>query len=167
MPEVPNIWRVELLHPLVVHFPIALLWFGTLAWLAGHFPGDDSRWSFLLPAGRLAIALGTAGAWIAVYTGSLADAAVVRSLCDPTVVESHEQLAYLVAYLFSGALFLDLATSLVDTLRRWRRPISALIALTLLAGSITLAYVGHLGATLVYQQAAGVYHPSPQCTEFE
>jgi len=167
MPEVPDIWRVELLHPLVVHFPIALLLVGTAAWLAGHFPHDDSRWAFLLPAARLAIALGTVSAWIAIYTGSLADAEVVRSLCDPTVVESHEQLAYLVAWLFSGALLLDLATLLVDKLRHWRRPISALIAITLLTASTTLAYVGHLGATLVYQQAAGVYHPSPQCTEFE
>jgi putative Mn2+ efflux pump MntP len=35
-----------------------------------------------------------------------------------------------------------------------------------LVGSGFLAYTGHLGATLVYQQAAGVHIPSEDCHEF-
>lgn len=33
-------------------------------------------------------------------------------------------------------------------------------------GSGILIYTGHLGATLVYQQAAGVHIPSEDCSEF-
>ena len=74
MPEVPSIWRVELYHPLVVHFPIVLLMSGTLAWIAGQAVSCEGRLGFLLPAGRLALVAGTAAAWLAVYTGDLADA---------------------------------------------------------------------------------------------
>jgi len=44
---------------------------------------------------------------------------------------------------------------------------SALIILILvITGSGFLSYTGHLGAGLVYQQAAGVYTPSEDCNEF-
>lgn len=36
----------------------------------------------------------------------------------------------------------------------------------MLIGSGYLVYIRHLGAQLVYQQAAGVYHPSEDCSEF-
>lgn len=165
MADVPSLWRVELVHPIVVHFPIVLLMTGTFAWLAGQLADRGGRWGFLVPAGRLALAGGLVAAWVAIYTGDLADAEVVRSLCDPTVVETHEELAYLVAYLFTGALALDLAAA--GPLRRWRRWLAPLVAVALLAGTGGIGYVGHLGASLVYQQGAGVYQPSNNCTEFE
>lgn len=165
MDTLPSMWRTELWHPLVVHFPIALLLVGTLLRGAGALL-NNQRLSFLVPAGQTLLATGTVGAWAAVYTGSLADAIVVRSLCDPTVLESHENLAYNTAYLFSGALVLD-------ALRTWIRGplLRRLLAVgTLglaLAGSGTLLYVGHLGSKLVYQQAAAVHQPADDCAAFE
>ncbi len=167
MGELPSIWRVELLHPLVVHFPIALLIGGTAAWIAGHLVDREGRWGFLKPAGRLALLVGIASAWIAVYTGSLADAEVVRGLCDPTVVETHEELAYLVAWTFTGAVAVDFASSFIERLKPWRRYLAIAVGLALLAATATLGYVAHLGASLVYQQAAGVYQPADDCAEFE
>ncbi|QDG50539.1 hypothetical protein FIV42_07270 [Persicimonas caeni] len=175
MSDLPSIWRTELIHPLVVHFPIVLLMCGTLAWLAGQWVGrssdqssdQSSRWSFLLPAGRLMLAVGAVTAWAAVYTGDLADTEVARTLCDPTVVEAHEEYAFVVAAVFTGAILLDWAVVLVEKLQRWRTPLSLLIGIALLGASGLLGYVGHLGASLVYQQAAGVYRPSQMCTEFE
>jgi uncharacterized membrane protein len=167
MTEVPGIWRVELIHPLVVHFPLVLLLSGTLAWLAGQWVASDGRWAFLLPAGRLMLSVGAASAWVAVYTGHLADAEVVRTLCDPTVVETHEQYATWVAAIFTGALLVEFASILIDALDRWRTPLSVTVALAIITGSTLLGYVGHLGSTLVYQQGAAVYHPSEACTEFE
>ena len=107
-------WRTELWHPLVVHFPIALLLIGTLFRLGGAVVSrTHRRLAFLRPAGQALLALGTAGAWVAVYTGSLADSIVVRSLCDPTVLESHENLAYRVA--------ISLASTSPPTWRSLRR----------------------------------------------
>ena len=95
MGELPSIWRVELFHPLVVHFPIALLLSGTIAWLAGQVVDEAGTWGFLEPAGRLMLGAGVITAWIAVYTGDLANTEVARRLCDPTVVETHEDYAFL------------------------------------------------------------------------
>lgn len=167
MPDVPSIWRVELYHPLVVHFPIVLSMSGTLAWLAGQVVSRERRWGFLLPAGRLALVAGAAAAWLAVYTGDLADAEVVRSLCDPTVVETHEELAYVVGWTFSGAVVVDIGSLYVEALEEWRAYIAAVVGAALIVGTATVGYVGHLGASLVYQQAAGVYQPTAKCTEFE
>jgi uncharacterized membrane protein len=158
--------RVELWHPMVVHFPIALLLVGMALRLAAMAARAD-RLAFLLPAARLALALGTLGAWSAVYTGTLADAQVARTLCDPTVVERHENLAWWVASLFTAAL---LADGLLQALRARPGPsrlLGTLLAGTLLIASALLAYVGHLGASLVYQQAAAVHVPAQDCAAFE
>jgi uncharacterized membrane protein len=166
MESLPGIWRVELIHPMVVHLPIALLASGTGAWLAGCLVDDQGRWGFLKPAGRLALVVGTLSAWVAIYTGSLADAEVVRSLCDPTVVERHEEWAYWIGYLFTGSVLLDLGLARVEIEGPWRQAATIVVAVAFLAGTGLLGYVGHLGARLVYQQGAGVYHPSEDCSEF-
>lgn len=175
MEAVPSMWRTELWHPLVVHFPIALLLVGTLFRIGAVLPGVG-RLSFLRPAGQTLLVLGTAGVWAAVYTGSLADSIVVRSLCDPTVLETHENLSYTTAYLFSGYIAADLVHY---GLKRWLfseafrgaalfRRVLLLAALGLaLGGSATLVYVSHLGSSLVYQQAAAVNQPAEDCAAFE
>jgi hypothetical protein len=37
----------------------------------------------------------------------------------------------------------------------------------MLLGSFYLVYASHLGATLVYNQGAGVFKPGAECREFE
>lgn len=171
MDGLPSMWRTELWHPLVVHFPIALLLVGTALRLLGGFRRRWDRLHVLAVSGRVLLGLGTIGAWAAIYTGTLADAEVARSLCDPTVVEAHEFWAYRVAWLFTAALALDAA---VWPVRRtgWGQPWSergllALLAGCLLLGSVGLGYVGHLGSKLVYQQGAAVHTPAPDCKSFE
>jgi uncharacterized membrane protein len=160
-------WRTELWHPLVVHFPIALLLVGTGIRLLGALYERGSRLEVFVPAGRLLIGLGTVGAWIAVYTGTLADAEVVRSLCDPTVVEAHEYWAYWVAGLFTAGGIVDAVVWSGRVSLPARRVLLVLLAGCLLAGSAGVTYVGHLGARLVYQQGAAVHHPGPDCAAFE
>lgn len=167
MAELPGIWRVELFHPLVVHFPLALLLCGTATWLIGQWVREHQRWDFLLPAGRLMLGIGAISAWVAVYTGHLADAEVVRTLCDPTVVERHEEYGTTVAAVYTAALALELGSLLTDAFQRWRHLIALLVGVALIVGATLLGYTGHLGSTLVYQQGAAVYHPSENCTEFE
>lgn len=167
MDGIPSMWRVELWHPLLVHFPLALLLVGTALRLIGAFRGRYTGLQFLVPSGRLLLVLGTIGAWAAVYTGSLADAEVVRSLCDPTVVEAHENWAYWVASLFTGGLLVDALLWADWAALGLRGGLTILLVGCLLAGSAGLVYVGHLGSRLVYQQAAAVHHPAPDCAAFE
>jgi len=165
MQEPLSMWRVELIHPFVIHIPIALLIVGSLFWIGSLW--IHKRYNFLRPSARLLLLIGTFGAWIAVYTGSLADAEVVRTLCDPTVVEQHENYAYIVGYMFSAFVIIDWLTvnGYMDFLKK--QFIHLLLTLLLLAGCSLLGYVGHLGSTLVYQQSAAVYQPTEGCVEFE
>lgn len=160
-----SIWRVELLHSATVHIPIALLIFGTLLWISSLFL--DKRYSFLRPSARLTLFIGTVGAWIAIYTGILADGQVARTLCDPTVAEEHEHFAFIIGYFFSAFVIVDLlqmSNYLSFFSDNWLR---GGLAVLLIAGCGLIGYVGHSGAQLVYQQSAAVYQPTEGCVEFE
>lgn len=157
-------WRVELIHPLVVHIPVALLLAGTLFWIAALML--HKRYPFLRPSGRLLIFIGTLGAWAAVYTGLLADGQVARTLCDPTIAKEHERFAYTVGYLFSAFVVVDWLVAREYLAFLSRKYLRAGLAILLLAGCGFLGYVGHLGGKLVYQQSAAVYQPTEGCVEF-
>lgn len=161
MNELPDFWRTEIWHPLSVHFPLAILLLATLILLAGSFLNKK----FFTEIGYLLLFVGSIGAWIAIYTGNMADGIVSRQICDPTVLENHEQNAYFVAWFYSGASFLVVADFL-GFLKKLKKITSIVILLLAITGSGFLVYTGHLGAELVYQQGAGVYHPSEDCNEF-
>lgn len=165
MQEPLSMWRVELIHPFVIHIPVALLVFGSLFWIVSFWL--HKRYDFLRPSARLLLLIGTIGAWIAVYTGSLADAEVVRTLCDPTVVEQHENSAYVVGYLFSAFVIIDwlVVQNYLNFISR--KYLHLGLVILLIAGCGFLVYVGHLGSQLVYQQGAGVYQPTERCVEFK
>tara|TARA_R100000935_G_scaffold7747_1_gene16390 strand:+ start:1032 stop:1520 length:489 start_codon:yes stop_codon:yes gene_type:complete len=161
MSEIPEFWRTEVYHPLFVHFPIALLLLGTLFKISGLW----SKGQFLSLPGIIILALGVIGGWIAIYTGDLADGIVSRTLCDPTILKDHENASYTTMWLFSCVLFVDLLYQL-NLISFKSKLIEILVIITLLVGSGLLMYTGHLGATLVYQQAAGVNKPNPDCSGF-
>lgn len=162
MEQIPDFWRTEVFHPLSVHFPIALL---VVAFLFKIVSLRYSRevWE---RGGTILLILGVITLWVAIFTGDLADGIVARKLCDPTILKDHENMAWTTAWLFTVGLGVEL-------LRQLKYPIfnsllfRLLMILLLAIGNGTLAYTGHLGATLVYQQAAGVYTPSENCAEFE
>jgi len=157
-------WRTEVWHPLTVHFPIALLLFGTLAKLVALFLSSSSS-SFYKKMGSVLLYFGCLGAWISIYTGDMADGIVSRKICDPTVLKDHEIAAYNLAYLFSAATLIDLAV-LLNFLKVKLKLISALVVLLMVIGSGFLVYAGHLGAEVVYNQAGGVVIPSSDCAGF-
>ncbi|UII30637.1 hypothetical protein LVD17_20295 [Fulvivirga ulvae] len=162
MQLLPDWIRTEVYHALSVHFPIAFLLLGTLLKLIAVFVKKD----FLATSGSLLLYLGTITAWIAIYTGDLADGKVSRSICDPTVLKSHENMAYYLAYIFSAATTLDVAIR-SGKLNNFRGIGTLAVAFLMLIGSSLLTYMGDLGASLVYEQAAGVSVPSEDCKEFE
>tara|TARA_R100000935_G_C2763030_1_gene134442 strand:- start:86 stop:574 length:489 start_codon:yes stop_codon:yes gene_type:complete len=161
METLPDFWRTEVWHPLFVHFPIALLLVATLFKIAGLW----AKGKFLdLPASILLV-LGTIGGWLAIYTGDLADGIVSRNLCDPTALKDHENNAYIMIWLFTAALLVDLVFQ-SGFLKIKTSIARGVLIILMIIGSGYLAYVGHTGATLVYQQAAGVNIPSADCAEF-
>jgi len=153
---------------MLVHFPIVLLLGAAVLRSLTPFLSENNA-SFFNRASRLCLVIGVITAWITVYTGSLADSIVVRELCDPTVLERHENGGYTIAVLFSIVAVLDLGVirflpeqkQLVKKFTEWT------VIVLLLAGSGYVAYTAHLGASLVYQQGAAVHVPSAGCSEFE
>lgn len=155
-------YRAETYHPASVHWPIVLLTIGSIFYIIGFF-----KENYLAPSGRILLFVGVAGAWLAIYTGNLADGIVSRKLCDPTVLKTHENFAYYTSYLFSGVLIVDLTLIFSQLKEKIIRYLRWLLMLSMVVGLAILTYVGHLGGTLVYDQAAGVVVPSEDCVEFE
>lgn len=167
MAELPSLWRTELWHPMVVHFPIVLLIGAAFLRLISKFLKFENK-AFLIKTSRLSLFLGIITLWIAVYTGTLADAIVVRELCDPTVLEDHENAGYTIGILFTVVALFDLGSikflrdkELLNTISEW------VIIVALLVGAGYIGYSAHLGASLVYQQGAAVYEPTAGCSEFD
>ncbi len=159
----PSMWRSELLHPLSVHFPIALLIVGSIFYVLSIFLKHAyfkslRKFSFLL------IAIGTATAWISIFTGSLAEDVVGPLLCDPEIRLNHEDFSYYVAYMFTAFILFHILSETL--LLKYTKFFVALNLILVLGGTASLAYTSHLGATLTYQQAAGVYNPGLECKGF-
>ncbi len=110
------------------------------------------------------LVMGLIGCGLSIYTGNIEDGKVSRSLCDPTVLKEHENYAYYLLYIFLANLVFWIFK--LSILKTPKIIVSVLIALSGLAGVACLVYVGHLGASLVYEQAAGVDVPSDDCVGF-
>jgi uncharacterized membrane protein len=158
-------WRTELWHPLSVHFPIALLTLAALCGIAFLIFSKRTFAPYLRFTTSLLLLTGVALFWVAYYTGDQAYEVVVRTICDPSVLKDHLFWANVSGYTFSAAAVIETGRRFIPgTLRRLSTVVTILL---LTAGTVTISYAGHLGATVVYQQAGGVYVPSGDCGEFE
>lgn len=151
-----------------VHFPIVLLLGAALLRVLWYFFTSATA-RFVKKMSRVLLYSGSITIWISIYTGTLADSVVTRGLCDPTVLEAHENAAFALGYLFSAASLLDLIDFVpLNIFKKVKHPLKGwLVTLLLAGGSFYLMYTAHLGASLVYQQGAGVYQPTENCREFE
>jgi len=154
--------RVEVWHALSVHFPIALLLFSTLAMAISFVIKKEKRSHWRVGVSGLLLT-GCLGAWISLYTGNLADAIVARKICDPTVLKEHEIAAQTMTYLFTIAACLGVSAFVKRFSEKLRLITAYLILALMLAGSFYLIKAGHLGASLVYQQGAGVINHYVEC----
>jgi uncharacterized membrane protein len=137
-------------HPLFVHFPIAL-WYAALLFeaLAIWRSNDDQHRT----AVRL-LYLGTLAAFAAAFTGWLAQSSVEPSLTIQRVFDIHETLMLIAT---------SLATALSIYCFAKRADFTAAARRILLAGLIALAIITIIGtdrgAQLVYQFAQSVNGP--------
>lgn len=135
------------IHPMVVHFPIALLLASTL------FDALACRWrreQFRHTSVSLLV-LGVLAAGVAVLTGHVAEDAVERSGIPKQAIEMHEELGDSVFWVFLGLLSLRLV-SYWGFMRE--RP--ALVLVLGCAGSLLLLVAAYFGGDLVYRYGAGV-----------
>lgn len=139
------------LHPLVVHFPIALLVVAPLVDLSGLI---WSRETFPRRAATLLYALGAVGLIVAYLSGREAAATIWLPGMSHSVVGEHWTWAFRTLW-FYGAL---LAVRLI-VLRGWRRTpswvVAALFVVAGLAGVGLLVRTGDRGGALVYQYGVG------------
>ncbi len=139
-------------HPLVAHFPIALLIFGA-GMAAAYAVVGRAFWRGVT---LLAFAAGTLGAWAAVWTGETIYEGVEGTPIVEELVESHEEFG-------EWALWLGVATSLVLVgVVLWRRltqpgaaaadPVAVRLVVLVLAltAAVLVARAGHLGGTMVW-----------------
>jgi uncharacterized membrane protein len=142
------------LHPLVVHFPVALLLVAPVLVLVGL--ALERQRAFLF-AGLLVMALGTVGAWVAVETGEAAGELAERMPGVEPVLERHGEMAETTRTLFTvltlvyaGLLFAPLA------LKRQPRRLAdvgahGLFLAAYAAAAVYLAQTAHQGGILVHQ----------------
>ena len=135
------------LHPVLVHFPIALLITSVLFDAAGHVFKRDS----LRDGGFWLLVLGLIGGVAASIAGSVAEEAAEKAGIAESLIETHESLAFVTLGIF-GILFL------------WRLFLrnqftGKLLAIYLFIAAIgvgTLSATGYYGGDLVYEHGAGV-----------
>jgi len=146
----------EGLHPLVVHFPIALLFITPVFVLLAAFLGKHGRW-FGLTALMLLV-MGTVSGAVAVSSGNAAfDAMETAEDGSWEVAEEHQQAAQEVQIMFIGLTLLyavlfaiPLVISKWNVRRYWLLTNLGFLAL-LMVVNLQLAHAAHLGGRLVHQ----------------
>lgn len=145
-------------HPLIVHFPIALFITGLvvdgLGWLL--------RQENLKRVGLVLILLGALATVPAVATGLAVEETVEKPLEGrpgaEAALEAHEALAILTAVVLLGAaaLRLVLGTGWLERQRAWMRGLLVAYLVVGVLGLGLLALTGYRGGELVYRYGAGV-----------
>lgn len=139
----------QLLHPMIVHFPIALLIVGLLADAIGLF----SKKEFYSKAGFYLLILGTLGVLAAYFSGDLAGEGVTEAGPLKQALENHEEAAELSVWLMAAAALLRITFVIIKKyagILKWG-------AFTLfLIGVLSIARTGYYGGELVFKHAAGV-----------
>jgi uncharacterized membrane protein len=136
-----------LLHPMLVHFPIALLLAGSLVYLYALWRrSDDGVWE---RTALLMLVLGWLGGLAAVITGGAAFRLVPDSHPAHTPGAMHAASSFGTLLLYAAGLVLHWRSEDRGTLRR-------LVPLFLILGMLALTLTGYLGGELVYTWTLGV-----------
>ena len=137
------------LHPMIVHFPIALLMVGFLADAIGLFAKKD----FFTKAGFYLLILGTLGVIATYITGNLAGEGVTEAGALKQALEIHESAATLTLWLMVGAALIRIA---MVVLKKYTGIFKWIAFAVFFIGVLSIARTGYYGGELVYKHAAGV-----------
>lgn len=155
MIETPPVPSWDGLHPLIVHFPVALLLVAPLLILLALVVRAHRRG--LLLAALVLMAVGTATTWIAVETGEAAGKLADRTPEVNAVLEHHEELAESTRAIFTVLTLVFAGMVLGPVLLRREPGEVVTVALALLflavygAGTLVLSNTAHNGGRLVHE----------------
>ncbi len=156
------------LHPLVIHFPIALLMIAPLFVLLAVLRrgrATEFEWAALS-----LLALGTIATFVAVSTGQAAGELADHTDAINAVILQHEELAETTRNAFTVLTLLYAAFVLAPgPLRRLRQPklataSNAIFLVVLLAASLLVVNTAHLGGRLVHQLGVRAIMPAATST---
>jgi uncharacterized membrane protein len=153
LPPVPG-WSA--IHPLIIHFPVALLLVAPLFILIGVALKPANSFPFLIAA-LILMALGTLSTFIAASSGEAAGKLVENVPQARAVLEQHEELAETTEIAFSALTLIFASIVFVPRLLRRdpSRVISTILPLIFLVfyatGVISLANTAHQGGRLVHE----------------
>ena len=151
-PPIPS-W--DAMHPLIVHFPIALLLVAPILVMVGMFLPKHNRG--LCIAAFVLMAMGTIATYVAVATGEAAGELAERMSGVAVVLEDHEKLAETTRLIFTALTVIFAAILFGPLLFRRRLGHRSSLGLTLAflllysAGSLVLVNVAHQGGRLVHE----------------
>jgi uncharacterized membrane protein len=142
-------------HPLVIHFPIALLLVAPVFIVAGLAAPRQARSSFT--AAVTLMGLGVVAAWVAVASGHAAAELVEQEGAVRAVLQRHAELGEMTRNVFTALTLAFAAFALGPTLlkRPLSRGVTAGLGLLFLvvyaAGALLIANTAHQGARLVHE----------------
>ena len=156
MLQFPPLPTWDSLHPLIIHFPIALLLLSPLFILISAIPRPPKGKPYMIAA-LLILILGTGSLFIAGSTGHAASELAERGKAVDAVLETHEDLASESQFIFAGLSTILLGMYLIPmALRRQEnRLFSSFLPVAFLAlygvGVLFLVNTAHAGGRLVHE----------------
>jgi uncharacterized membrane protein len=156
MLQFPAIPSWDALHPLIIHFPIALLLIAPTFIVVGALLTPAKGRSYLIAA-MVLLVVGTASIFVAVETGEAAGKLAERSPGMEQALETHESLAERTQAVFSvlSVIFLSLLAVPWLLRRADTRLTTTILPLAFLvlysAGVLLLVNTAHHGGRLVHE----------------
>jgi uncharacterized membrane protein len=156
MLQFPAIPSWDALHPLIIHFPIALLLIAPIFIVVGAVL-TPAKGRLFLTAAMVLLLVGTASTFVAVETGEAAGKLAERAPGMQQVLETHESLAERTQAAFSvlSVIFLALLAVPWFLKREDTRLTTTILPLAFLvlysAGALLLVNAAHNGGRLVHE----------------
>ncbi len=137
------------IHPMVVHFPIALLMIGFLSEVTGAILKKE----FFSTAAFYLIILGTIGVVAAYFSGGFAGEGITETGTLKQALETHESAALLTVWLVVATALVRVA---LVVLKKFQGSLQWIAIVLFLVSVLSIARTGHYGGQLVFKHAAGV-----------
>jgi uncharacterized membrane protein len=141
---------INKIHPVIVHFPIALFAVYTVLEIIALFIKNESYSKIVL----LILGIGVLFSLLAVLTGNRA-AEISKSLVSPgaaEIIETHESFATITMFYYSAILFVK---SYLIIKKKSSRLIKYSFLVLVLIGNIFIYLTGYYGGELVFKYGIG------------